>query len=142
MMTNVTLIEPSPAAPGVVLGIKIADGLEDFGTIAAYLTLRGATGGILTVTIQGTFDGVKWFDWFRTLDIAALAAASTIKVVATTEGTSTTVVGTGTASAATPLLEKGTVVPGHPGRKLRAVFEAGAGTTLGASQEITIVGSR
>ena len=141
-MTHVSLTESSPAAPGVVLGTRVAEGLEDFSSIAAYLTLRGGTGGILTLCLQGTFDGVKWFDWFRSADIAAAAAASTIKVIATTEGTTTTVVGTGTASAATPLLEKGSVVPGHPGRKLRAVFESGSGMTAGAQQEIVIVGSR
>jgi hypothetical protein len=125
-----------------VLGTKIADGLSDFVSIAAYITLRGGVGGILNLTLQGSFDGQRWYDWFRTVDIPADAAAQTIKVIATTEGTTTTVVGTGDAVSATPLLEKGSVVPGHPGEKLRVVFEAGSGTTVGALQEITIVGSR
>jgi hypothetical protein len=141
-MTHLTLTENSPAEPGVVLGTKVVDGLDSFGTIAAYITTRGGAGGILNICLQGSFDGQRWYDWFRTTDIAAAAAASTMKVIATTEGTTTTVVGTGDATTATPLLEKGSVVPGHPGKKLRAVFEAGSGMSAGASQEIIIVGSR
>jgi hypothetical protein len=144
MISHVSLTEDSPGAPGTVVGTKVAENLDAFSAIAVYFTLRGATGGALNVTLQVSYDGDKWYDWYRSSDIAAAAAATTFKVTDSHGDASTTLVGMGTTapSAATPVLEKGTVAPGLWGKKMRAVFEAAGGTTQGASQEIIVVGHR
>lgn len=143
MITHVELGEKAPdSANTVTLGTKVADNLDQFAAIAVYMTTRGATGGISRVTLQVSHGAGKWWDWYRTADIAAGAAATTFKVTDSEGDASSTPVGTGTDNAATPLLEKGTVAPGCWGRKMRAVFENDAGVTVGGTHDITVVGIR
>lgn len=144
MISHYDLTETSPgAASQTVLGTKFADNLDQFSMIAVYFTTRGATGGTTCITLQCSHDGGQtWFDWYRSADIAAGAAATTFKVTDSYGDESQTTIGTGTASAATPALAKGTVSPGIWGKKMRAVFETGAGVSVGASQGILVVGMR
>lgn len=128
-----TLTETSPSAAGTTAGTKLATSLDDYDCITVYLTLRGATGGTLNVTIQRSPDGTTFYDWFRSSDITAAAAASSMTLCPVLDGTPT-VVGTGT----TPALAKGTVAPGLWGKQMRVVFEAGSGTSAGASQTVLI----
>lgn len=141
MLSTIVLSALSPAAPGTIVsgsGIT-ATGLDAFSEITVLMTLQGATGGTLNVTLQTSNDGgTSWQDWFRSADILAAAAASTTVVSRPSVVAAPVVIGQGL----TPALAKGTVRPGVVGRWMRVVFEAGAGMSAGAAQIITLVGER
>jgi hypothetical protein len=126
----------SPSEAGVAIGSE-AVGVTEGDGFAVYLTTRGATGGTLSVALQTSSDGVSYFDWYRSPDVSAAAAASTVKL--TPAGpTGPTAVGTGTASAATLALTKGVIAPGPVGSRLRVVYDAGTGTSVGATQNVRV----
>jgi hypothetical protein len=134
-----TISDTSPAAPGTAAGDTI-QGLEDVDTITIIATLAGATGGTLDVYLQTSFDGgTVWVDMAHFPQLAA-AAASSVRVwqlcrnvVHSTLAT----VGSGTVAAPGVALAANTVVNCW-GDRIRAVYVAGGGTTLGAAVDIKL----
>lgn len=115
----------------------------DILTVDAKLT--GATGGTLDITLQRqtVLDGVpqdEWLEWARFTQIAAGAAATSVTFGCDGSGTLTiqTVGRSTTASPGTPVMTANTYTNVMPNGPLRVVVIAGAGTSAGASQTITI----
>lgn len=151
MITQQTVTVTSPAVTGVKVvevdnagAPAIFKDLDHATDIAVYLTLQGATGDDLGVVLQCSHNGKDWFDWFRSDDIVAAAAATILKVVPKPWDGSHTVVGNGTTTppVATPALAKGTVAPGNWGSHMRIVFVPGTTTSAGAVQIVTVVSAR
>jgi hypothetical protein len=132
--------DTSPASASTAIGDTVG-GLSAFDTINVFATLTGATGGVLDVYLQGSSDnGVTWYEVAHFAQIPAAQAARTYKFTFVLDSTITQV-GTGTAgSAGTAVIAANTVVPGHPGDMMRAVYVAGASTSAGAAQVINIYG--
>jgi len=127
----------SPGAPGTAAGLAIA-GLDDFESVVVIASLLGATGGVLDVYLQA-FDGTNWFDVAHYTQLAAGATLRRYSVL----------LGRGAAAAAPVqvgldlegVLAANTVVPGTLTDRLRLLFVAGASTTVGAAQVLTVVGT-
>jgi hypothetical protein len=106
--------------------------------------LVGATGGTLDVWLQRKVGPNLWVDWVHFAQLAAGASALhysfVVKNTATAAGALTAVTTTGT--DASPAVGSGTglITNGHPGDAVRVVFVAGAGTSAGAAQKVTITG--
>ncbi len=131
----------SPATAITSISASVG-GLAAFETVTVLATLTGATGGVLDVYLQGSFDGgVTWYEVCHFTQVAAAAAAKVYTVVFA-NAAAMTQVGTGTAvSAGTAVLTAGTIVGGHPGDQLRAVYVAGASTSAGAAQTFLVHGT-
>jgi len=135
-----TITDSTPAEAGTAIG-SVVHGLARFHSITIYADLEGATDGTLDVYLQNEIAPGVWRDWVHFGQIAADAQA--VSVVASAgfplEGgipTSMSEVGTGDAGSATPALAAESIVGGHPGNSVRAVYVAGEGTTAGA--DVTI----
>ena len=137
MISHEKLTATSPAAESKVEYATYWKNLDQYRRLKAVAKLTGATGGTLNVTLQTSWDnGTTWFDWWRSSDVTAGAAAAYF-VATSHEGDGTQkAVGT----ALVPALAKGAVAPGPHGSWMRIVFEAGASTSAGALQEVTLVG--
>lgn len=143
----------SPAAPGTVAGTAantlLLSGMARFDAISIEATLQGATGGTLDVflqvsceyneinpleTVNGAIGG-NWTDYVHWTPLAAGAASVTTRVSPSLSNVITTV-----GLNLVPLLAAGTCVGGFWGHAMRLLFVAGAGTSLGATQTVKIVG--
>ncbi len=137
------LTATSPAAPGVAFANVEAIGLDDFSSISVRITQQGATGGTLNIGLWVSFDGgTTYYEWFRTTDITAAAAASTVVVHPHTGTGAPVATGKWTAGTPVPVLTKGAVAPGLWGSRMKVCFEAGGGTSAGAAQTIIVEGHR
>lgn len=137
-LSSFSIIEASPAAASTVASTTIIRGLSryDFFTIDAAIT--GATGGVLDVYLQREVGGAQsttWRDWCRFTQAAAGAAVA-YYYASSGVTTDITAVGNGT----TPVIAANTFLGGHPGDAVRALFVAGASTSVGATQTIIITG--
>lgn len=135
-----TLTGTSPASASTALG-GVAPGLDRFDGFNIDADLVGATGGTLDVYLQRQVADNVWRDWLHFPQLTAGGAAVRYSV-STAPGVANTIVavGTGTDSAATPVLAANTFVGGHPGTKVRVVLVAGASTSAGAVYTIHIKG--
>lgn len=146
MIFSAVLSATSPAAPSTAAGPKAAPDptadvnvdLSRYEIDGVVAELVGATGGTLDVYLQFSPDaGVTWVDWLHFAQLAAGAAAvKTAVAMHKPTAYSATTVGEGTA----PALPAAALVPVHPGDRLRLLFVAGAGTTLGGVQTVRIFG--
>lgn len=122
---------PSTAAAATALGFQTAK------AITVIATLQGATGGVLDVYLQTSFDGgTTWHDFAHFPQLAAAAASTTKIWHVARESTQTTLTTVGTGLS--PALAANTIVGGCWGDQLRLVFVAGASTTAGAAQSVKI----
>lgn len=139
MHTRFDLSENSPAAASsVTAGTKTATGLDEFAWISVIMEVQGGTGGILNVNLQTSEDGVTWYDWYRSADIAAGAALAVITVPGKQgDGTPITI-----GKNLVPVLAKGTVRPGCWQSRMRVQFETGGGMSAGAAQTVYVYGYR
>jgi hypothetical protein len=135
-----TVTATSPASASTVVHTELFRSAmlsrADLLTIDA--TLTGATGGTLDVYLQRKLASDKWRDLVHFAQLAAGAAAKHYSF--TINGTTATISDVGGGSDATPgvALAAGAVSNVPPGGDIRVVFVAGASTSAGASQSITI----
>lgn len=129
--------DTSPAAASAVVGDTVR-GLGQYDAIVLLANLTGATGGALDVYLQASYDdGTTWTDYAHFPQLAAAAAPRWYHLGVPPGGeTIISLVGSGV----TPALAANKCVGGPWSNMLRAVYVAGTGTTLGASQTIKIIG--
>jgi hypothetical protein len=147
LTTRQILSETSPSAASTVAGTARAYGLAACEGLTVVGQLVGATGGTLDVYLQTAYDAADvadasatWFDFAHFTQLAAGAAA--VKVLwhvnrATAVSTVTTI-GSGTS----PALAAATILGGSWGNRMRLLFTAGAGTSVGAATSVTLIGHR
>jgi len=129
---DIILTATSPAAASTAASTAEASGLDAYDSFMIDADLVGATGGTLDVILQ-RFSGTLWREWYRFPQLAAAAAAIHYTYVPALND-SVTVHGV----TITPALAVSTAVGGHPGDKLRFLFIAGASTSAGGVQTVTI----
>lgn len=126
----------SPAAAGTVASTTIT-GLAGYRSGVVAATLQGATGDVLDVYIQTSPDaGVTWVDYIHFPQLAAGAAAITYRFGFGNYISSSTPVVVG--KNLTPALAANTAANGDFGDRMRAVYVAGAVTTVGAAETILL----
>lgn len=147
LSTRQIIAETSPAAASTVLSTARAYKLEVCDSLTVIGQLQGATGGTLDIYLQTAHDAADvadtsatWFDYAHFAQLAGAAAA--IKLTwhvnrATAVSTVTTI-----GSASSPVLAASTILGGAWGNRMRLVYVAGAGTSAGAAQSVTIIGHR
>lgn len=144
-VTHLKLSETSPAAAGTVVGATTIAGLDKFDSLLIYAALQGAAGGTLDIYLQtlvhSTGDSANgfWVDYAHFPQLAA-GAAATKRVWCVTrhaQQTSLTTVGID----ASPALAANTILGGEWGSWWRFVFVAGASTSAGAVQTVSVFGS-
>lgn len=145
-----TITGTSPAAPGsAVVGSAVdlsllpggsGNGLDVIDDIDVIAATHGATGGVLDLVLQTSPDGVTYTDWMHFTQIAAAAGNAFQRAMSSHDAQQNPVaVGQGTTTALAA-----TTTAGGPQRFIRLVAVAGASTTAGATQTITLMakGSR
>lgn len=143
MASRIFLInDTTPAAPGTAVGTVIAS-LDEYDYVRVDASLVGATGGTLDVYLQRLIKPNAWADWVHFAQLAAGASAVKYSLVGA-HGLSTTITtgNIGTDAAPAVSLAAATFLGGHPGKSLRAVYVAGAGTSAGAVLNITATAFR
>lgn len=137
-VTRQTQSDVSPASETVEAGTPIT-GLDDFSSVIVFVTLQGATDGPLDVFLQ-SFDGVNWVDVVHFPQL--LAAASVIRfVVALSREPRPDAAPIVVGLDLTPALAANVAVHGTLTDRLRLTFDAGASTTAGAAQVLTVTGT-
>ncbi len=133
-----TIKETTPNAAGTVASKEIG-GLDRFGYLMIDAKLAGPANGTLDVYLQRKIveeDGTAhWVDWVHFATVTAGAAAAWFTLTPTA---SSGIVSIGAETS--PGLAANTVVGGHPGSRVRALWKSGTGTTAGAEQMIQITG--
>lgn len=116
--------------------------LDDFDAVDIAAELVGSTGGTLDVYVQTSLDEINWFDSVHFAQLANGAAAvsyrTSITHFAQPNSPAPVVVG----KNLSPALAPNVCVQGGWGSRLRLVFVAGAGTTVGASVTVTVAAQR
>jgi len=132
----------SPNAASTVAVTPVI-GFGKFDAIKIEAELQGATGGTLDVYIQVSHDWHpilqtgKFVDYVHFTQLAA-AASPIIYNVDPALTNSITVIG----KNLVPALAAGTVAGGYWGDAMRLLFVAGASTSAGALQTVTVIGKR
>lgn len=133
----------SPSAASTVAG-ALASGLCKCTELLVEAQLVGATGGTLDVWLQRKVGPNLWVDWVHFAQLAAGASALhytfVVKNTATAAGALTAVTTTGTDASPAVGAGTGLITNNHPGDAVRVVFVAGASTSAGAAQKISIYG--
>lgn len=135
-----TLTATSPASATTTAQTAVK-GFSNYTSLTLYTVLQGATGGVLDVYLQTSFDGgTTWTDYWHSAQLSAGAAAAA-KVWGAQRGASvTTGVAVNTANG-TPVLAVNTLLNGPWGDQFRVIMVAGASTSAGASQTIVLYGN-
>jgi hypothetical protein len=130
------LSDTSPSAPGNNDSTAVTqDGLERFDWFTLDAKLTQATGGVLDVYLQRWVASLQeWRDWIHFTQLAAGSTVFRYSLDCRTAATSITTVGQGTS----PSISAGVVTVAHPGPKVRLYFVAGASTSAGAVQKVTL----
>jgi hypothetical protein len=129
----------SPSSASTVVGNTVG-GLQKLASIRVDADLTGATGGTLDVYLQTSHDeGSTWRDYAHFAQVAAGAAVAHFSFMAFRATGSSTIVATG--SGTSPALAANAVLGGDFGDRMRVVYVAGAGTSAGAAQTITVSGT-
>jgi hypothetical protein len=131
--------ETSPASASTVVSTGTISGLASFEEIHIEAILTQATGGVLDVYLQRKLANNLWSDYAH---FTQLAAGSTVFKYSARSASAggITVVGGGTDATPGVVLAANTILSGHPGTVLRAVFVAGVSTSAGATQTIRAFG--
>lgn len=143
-----TLGGTSPAAASTVVGVN-ASGLSKYAAIRVDAVVQGATGGALDIYIQRKIAPNVWVDWAHLPQLLAGASvvAYSFTVAAANLGTAVNNTASATIAAVTtrgndatpsPGLAVGTLDLNHPGDFIRVVYVAGASTSAGAAQIVTV----
>lgn len=131
-----SISETSPATASTAASSRTISGLRNYDWFKVIAELQGATGGTLDVYIQGLLADT-YYDWAHFAQIAD-GGAATIQVVEPQPVNGAVTIGSGTS----PALAANTFVGGYPADKVRLLFVAGAGTSAGAVQTVSIYGMR
>lgn len=137
MIKTFTVTATSPATATTGVATITANGLDRFDWFTVDAVLTGGTGGTLDVYLQRDVAGT-WVDWIHFAQLSAGAAAIRKTVDSKSAAAGPVTVGSGTS----PALAAGSCSCCHPGEKVRVLFVAGASTSAGASQTITLTGFR
>lgn len=153
MIHTMTFVETSPSSAiaiassqpvqGADVGLPggVAGLLGDYSSAAIIAELVGATGGTLSVVIQGSPDGgLNFYDLIRFPTITAGAATAFYSAPLSTKTQTAAPVVVGKNNA--PALAASTVVNGGLTDRLRLMMTGGSGTTLGAQVVIRICAHR
>lgn len=131
------LTATSPSSQTVNVTTQVADNLEQFDWFTIDAALDGATGGVLDVYLQRYVPALDtWVDWVAFTQQAAGAGITRYTMDSRAASGEIVVVGSGS----TPSLAADTMTCGHPGKKVRLVFSAGASTSAGAVQNVVLTG--
>lgn len=134
-----TVTATSPAAASTVVHTELFKGsvFSNTDLLVIDAALTAGTGGTLDVYLQRKLGSDSWADW---LHFPQLTAATSARYAFTIngQGTSITAVGRGTDASPGVALAVNTSTNVVPGGDVRIVFVAGVGTSLGASNVITI----
>jgi hypothetical protein len=137
-IVTITATSPSAASPNAP-STGIVGGLSGFDALTIIGSLQGGTGGTLDVYLQTSYDGgTTWYDyahWPQLADSDPLTMREW-SVNRSTAVTASTTIGSGLA----PALGVDTILGGAWGDMMRLLFDAGAGTSAGAAQSVTIIG--
>ncbi len=138
--TAQTITATSPAAASTVVHTVVFAGsmLTKAEGLTVTAILAGATGGVLDVYLQHKTGTNAWLDLVHFPQQAAGGAAKRYTFTITGEGSSIVEGGGGTDAAPGVALAANTVINVTPLGDIRIVFVAGASTSAGASQTITI----
>ena len=134
-----SLTDTSPASASTAVGGDEAGGFRDCEALTIVAAIRGGTGGTLDVYVQTSFDGgTTWIDFAHFPQLAAGAALTTRvwHVTRATDVASLATVGSGTS----PALAVNTINGGAWGDRFRALYVAGASTSAGAAQTVSLYG--
>lgn len=138
-----TISQTSPATASTDVSTSTVSGLEKFDEIQIEAILTQATGGTLDVYVQRKVASGLWSD---IVHFTQLSAGSTVFKYSVRLGLGDPAdiftVGGGNDGTPGVALAADTVVPGHPGAEVRAVFVAGASTSAGAAQAIRFLGRK
>lgn len=130
----------SPAAVSTVVGVTAPTEVAMFASCAFVAKVQGATGGTLDIFIQTFMPSLAGGMWTDTAHLTQLAAGGALVKVAFTltrfSPSAASITAALNTADGTPALAANTIVPGLLGTKLRIVYVAGAGTSVGASQAI------
>jgi len=129
----------SPATASTVVQTATWDNLSQFEWLTVVAVLTGATAGTLDVYLQAEAQNNVWVDWVHFAQLAAGAATVRYAFDCNVAASSITTVGGGTTAAPGVALAAATVAFSHPGKKVRIVTVAGAGTSAGASQTLYLM---
>lgn len=147
---NLTCTSPSSAITAV--GARVT--LGPIHSLQIFATLQGATGGTLDVYLQIKYkfnpttyqqgigvvnDPSIWVDYAHFSQLAS--AASPVHTVWSVSKSGQQLTATTVGQDLSPALTAGTIVGGEFGDEMRVVFTAGAGTSVGTSQQILLVGT-
>lgn len=137
-----TISDTTPAAASTVAGDEIG-GFDEYDWIRIDADLVGATGGALDVYLQRLIKPGAWSDYIHFAQLASGAVAIRYSAIGS-HGLSTTITTSNISAQSPPTvsLAAATFLGGHPGKVLRAVYVAGAGTSAGALVNIYISGFR
>lgn len=140
--TPIALSFTSPAAASTVVsagGLAGSASLTRADAIVIDAVLVGGTGGTLDVYLQRKTGSDAWMDWVHFPQITAgTTKRYTITMFGEGAGSSIVEVGGGTTAAPGVALAANTAVNVTPGGDVRVVCVAGAGTSAGAAQAITL----
>ena len=136
----------SPAAAGTTVATgQHIKGLSTWRNFVVDANIIGGAAGTMDIILQrrvGVVSDDVWADWIRFPQVAATITESYSVAVSSTSGAIFEVEqGTG-AAPGTAVLAANTLVGGHPGNEVRAIFVVGVGETTGAIQTIYIQASR
>lgn len=141
MRLLLALSDTSPASASTAVGAGVASGFQDVTSLSIVATLTGATGGVLDVYLQTSFDGgTTWYDYAHWTQISAAAAAVT-KVWHMHRSIAVSTIAT-IGSGSTPALAANAINGGAWGNAFRLVYVAGASTSAGAVQTVRLFGWR
>jgi hypothetical protein len=133
-----TLTGTSPASASTALGDSVV-GLLGYDRFSIEAVIIGGTGGTLDVYLQRQVTDNVWADWLHFPQVAAAATKKYAVQCGRSNDVTIREIATGTDAAhGTPVLAANTFIGGHPGNKIRAVYVAGSGTSVGAAQTIYI----
>lgn len=134
-LLSVTADATSPAAAGAATTTPVT-GFSRFKTISFIATIQGATGGILDIIVEHSPDGTNWYEYIHFVtQTAALAAASYTYGPALNDS----LVQVGKNLTTTYVLGSGSVAGSHWFDQLRVRYIAGASTSAGAAQLISVL---
>lgn len=128
----------SSSSPGVTTTTPVG-GFRECTAITIVATIVGATGGPLDVIVDHSADGVDFYEYAHFAQAAAAAPAANYTYAPVLDGAIATV---GKNLTATFVLPAGSVANGHWFDFLRVRFIAGASTSAGAAQLVSVMTER
>jgi len=132
----ITFTSPATATTAISEAGALWTNLHEWDWFTLIGRLAGATGGALDVYLQSEiYDGV-WVDWVHFKQVAAAAAAAYHSFDSMMAESATIVTGGGNDSTPGVALAAGKMAFAHPGKRIRVVSVAGAGTSAGAAQAL------